>query len=403
MSDQRPPASRPQRQNDDEAEENDPPPPLPPPQPEPAAAPPNHHTGRSHYQAPEEEAPIIPIFPNEISRHIISFFAVQTIMNKQTVSKTFRKALQRALQDKKKPNAGKFKTKKELRVATNKLIKCKYVKFDPGLAEEIAQEYGWIMNLWDVSEIEDFSALFMSKSKFNEDISMWNVANGRDFRAMFRKVRAFKGDLSRWNLESAVNLSEMFDRASSFCSDLSKWDVSSVENMHSMFRDASSFASDLSKWDTGKVRKMSYMFSDASSFSSDLSRWNTGNVEYAAQMFYGASKFQSDLSGWNTESIRDMSCMFSYATLFKADLSRWNVDRALQHPNSTYGLFVNCSIKPEDVKDWKGWNFTLANNFHDVFKGYYVIYPEWEQFKRQLILEEQEAASKKKEGKDVNP
>ena len=378
--------------NEEEEEEDDPP---SPPRPEPAPAPPNN-IGRNR-QAPEEEAPIIPIFPNEISRHIISFFAVQTIMNKQSVSKTFRKALLRALKEKKKPNAGKFKTKQQLKVATNKLIKCKYIKFDPDLAEEIAQEYGWIMNLWDVSEIEDFSYLFAFKEKFNEDISMWNVSSGRDFSSMFLNAKAFKGDLSEWNLENATTLNEMFARASSFCSDLSQWNVASVESMSGMFARVSSFTSDLSKWETGNVTNMSEMFLGASSFQSDLSGWETGNVAIAAGMFREASTFQSDLSGWNTASIIDMRCMFCNATLFKADLSRWNVDRALQDDsNSTYGMFFNCSIKPKDVKEWTGWNFTLANNFRNVFQMYRESSNGWERFKRQL---EEEAASKNQDSK----
>ena len=347
------------RNENEEADEG----PPSPPRPEPAPAPPGS-IGRNR-QALEEEALILPSLPNEISRHICSFLGVQDILCKQTVSKTFQKAAISALEEKKKPSAGIFKTKKQLKVATDKLITCKYIKFDPKLAEEIARDYGWIMNLWDVSEIEDFSWLFAFKEKFNEDISMWNVGNGRDFRAMFLNAKAFKGDLSRWNLESATALDQMFAGASSFCSDLSQWNVASVEFMIQMFAEASSFKSDLSEWDTGKARNMTFMFLGASSFVSDLSRWNTSNLAIAVGMFRGASSFESDLSSWNTASIRNMMGMFYNATLFKADLSGWNVDRLPR--DGIKFMFFNCSIKPEDVQHWTGWDFTLANNFRDVF------------------------------------
>ena len=352
--------------NEEEADED----PSSPPRPEPPAPAPPNNIGRNR-QTPEEEALILPPLPNETWTHICSFLGVQDILRTETVSRTYQKAARRALKEKKKPNAGIFKTKKQLKVATDKLITCKYVKFDPKLAEEIATDYGWIMNLWDVSQIEDFSWLFANQRKFNEDISMWKVGSGRYFGAMFLNVEGFKGDLSRWNLESAENLDWMFQGASSFCSDLSKWNLASVESMYSIFDGALSFTSDLSKWDTGKVRNISHMFAGASSFQSDLSGWNTSNVLEARGMFRGASSFESDLSGWNTASIRDMSYMFCKATLFKADLSGWNVDRALQDPFSTHGMFLNCSIKPEDVQDWTGWDCTLANSFRGVFLVFY--------------------------------
>ena len=384
--------------NENEEEEDRP----SPSQPEPAPAPPNNIDQSNHETTPEEEALILPSLPNEISRHICSFLGVQDILCKQTVSKPFQKGLKQALEDKAKPNAGKFKTAKKLKAATNKFCNCKYVKFDPEVAEEIARDYGWNMNLWDVSEIRSFRRLFRNKRKFNEDISMWNVANGRDFRKMFSNAVSFKGDLSSWNLESATTLNRMFEEASSFCSDLSRWNVASVVDMCGMFEYASSFTSDLSKWETGSVRCMGGMFSGASSFQSDLSGWNTGKLENARGMFRGASSFQSDLSGWNTENLRSVGCMFFNATLFKADLSEWSLARVPQYyPNSddpnpvfTFGMFYRCSIMPEDVKDWTGWNFTLANEFRCVFEGHGRT-SEFDRFKRQL--EEEEAASKKQD------
>ena len=66
--------------------------------------------------------------------------------------------------------------------------------------------YGDI-NTWDVSEINNFSALFSywrnsGASNFNSDISNWDVSSGNNFMHMFANARLFNGDIGSWDVSS---------------------------------------------------------------------------------------------------------------------------------------------------------------------------------------------------------
>ena len=199
----------------------------------------NNNNGAAAGEAPEEdqEPPLIPGLPNtDVTDYIFSFLGVRTLFQKQTVSKQFQKQCNKSLKAKKKEGAGVFRTKQQLTTAVGKVCKCMYEAYSDELAEEIAREYGFVMNDWDVSEVVDFSYVFSCQRKFNENIRNWNVGKGRNFKGMFFMASSFTGDLSRWNMSNARNLNDMFYEASSFNGDLSSWDVSQVREMTGMLR-----------------------------------------------------------------------------------------------------------------------------------------------------------------------
>ncbi|KAL7440302.1 hypothetical protein ACHAXH_006188, partial [Discostella pseudostelligera] len=113
---------------------------------------------------------------------------------------------------------------------------------------DVGTEYGWPMETWCVSNIQDMSYLFSGQSGFTEDISGWDVSSVTNMSYMFYNAYTFNVDLSSWDVSSVTDIREMFYNATAFNGNLSSWDVSSVTTMNAMFQYASAFSSDLSSW-----------------------------------------------------------------------------------------------------------------------------------------------------------
>lgn len=102
--------------------------------------------------------------------------------------------------------------------------------------------------------------VFQDAVRFNGDISTWDVSNVYDFSGMFIDCSEFTGDLSLWNTGNALVMSSMFYQATKFHGQgLAKWSVSNVFYFDYMFADAVSLTEDLSSWDVSSVQSMKYM------------------------------------------------------------------------------------------------------------------------------------------------
>ena len=190
-----------------------------------------------------------------------------------------------------------FDSTLELRQAVKQYVSKDH--FDARLAET----YGWPMNNWNVSLVEDFSELFAKKQSFGSTES-----------------------LSGWDMSRATDLSLMFWHCTNFdSSSLSEWDVSNVHNLERTFFGATNFNGDLSRWQTSRVTNMMGVFWRASSFNQPLDTWDLSKTVDTSRMFAEAHSFDQDLSRWNTETVRDMSFMFMQATSFSQDLSKWQI------------------------------------------------------------------------------
>jgi surface protein len=91
----------------------------------------------------------------------------------------------------------------------------------PQEAEEFAQTYGYPINQWDVSSLQNFALVFNNMDTFSEDISSWNVSNATSMNAMFMDASSVNHDLSSWNVSNVTNMNRMFCYARSFNQDFS--------------------------------------------------------------------------------------------------------------------------------------------------------------------------------------
>lgn len=172
-----------------------------------------------------------------------------------------------------------------------------YFEGDDDTVSMIKKEYGWPMNDWCVSYVEDFSYLFSHER-----------TNGL--------YESFNEDLSNWNTFSAINMSHMFHGLKIFNSELTNWDVSKVTDLQGMFSGAEQFNQDISNWDVSNVIFAESMFRNATSFNQDLSKWNVTNIRNFYAMFMGASSFQRDLCDWEdkfSEEVRNFTDMFAFS------------------------------------------------------------------------------------------
>jgi len=257
---------------------------------------------------------------------ILTFFDVTALTKWMRVCKRWNAACTKVIDYKALPARKIFESNLELRSVVKDYVKKRGV-------DKIAAKYGWPIDRWDVSQIQDFSCIFEHQEPFNENIGSWNVSN-------------------------ALNMNGMFYMAVSFNSDLSCWDVSKVEEMKYMFKGASSFNNQsLLKWNTGNVKDMRSMFSASGyydimknvmvcasyAFNQDLSSWDVSKVWNMNSMFYGASSFQQDISSWNISNVKDLDYMFHGATSFHQNLSSWEVSNEIQDNMKSIYVWSNIS------------------------------------------------------------
>jgi len=241
--------------------------------------------------------------------------------------------------------------------------------------------YGPI-STWDVSAIDDMSALFSGKIAFNDDVSGWDVSSVTTMERMFKGATSFDQNIGSWAVSRVTTMKEMLHNASTFHQDLgwcvvpnvdttdaftgsgcgslavsdtcgvstlcftsksdlviavgawiggdtttyghvSAWDVSAVTDMAALFS-GSPFNDDISGWDVSRVTTMEAMFLFAYNFNQDLGSWNVSRVENMRAMFYQAPVFNQSVGSWDVARVTTMERMFEGAAAFEQDLG-WRV------------------------------------------------------------------------------
>jgi surface protein len=173
--------------------------------------------------------------PEDLFPSILSHWDVVTLVEKKRVCQDWKLLCTDAIDAKRTETTQKtFRTNQELKDVVKKY--CGYYE-DPILAdthgysqvcspedaEEIATTYGWPINKWDVSNVQDFSHIFATNQGFNEDIGSWNVSNATSMIAMFFMAKAFNQDISSWDVSNVRKMLYMFVDTGSFNQDLSSW------------------------------------------------------------------------------------------------------------------------------------------------------------------------------------
>ncbi len=90
------------------------------------------------------------------------------------------------------------------------------------------------MKDWDMSTIENTSAMFASCSLFNEAIGNWTMDSLEDMEGMFQLATAFNQDIGNWNVSNVANFEDLFLGATDFNQSLANWDISATTDMDDM-------------------------------------------------------------------------------------------------------------------------------------------------------------------------
>ena len=108
----------------------------------------------------------------------LEYLDTVTLIQKKPVNKYWQEVCTQTIDNKCRGNKKKFATNYELRKAVH-MYSPSYEKENtavchPKDAESIAASYGYPINVWDVSNVQDFSCIFCRKSRFNEPIRITN-------------------------------------------------------------------------------------------------------------------------------------------------------------------------------------------------------------------------------------
>lgn len=183
-----------------------------------------------------------------------------------------------------------------------------------GYTKQLANTYGWPIDNWDVSRLNNFSGVFFQQVSFNEDIHSWNVSNATTMNRMFCNAASFNQNINSWNVANVTDMSGMFYRTN-FNNNISSWNTSNAICMQFVFAH-SPFNNDISSWNTAQVQTISGMFCKSTAFNQDISNWDTGQVTDMDHLFFEATAFNQNLSTWNTANVTSMHLVFSNATAF---------------------------------------------------------------------------------------
>jgi len=251
------------------------------------------------------------------------------------------------------------------------------------------------VNLWNVSNINDFSYMFRNNDSFTQDLNRWefSTSNSLDInvRAMFADTDNFNGNISDWNTSRFKNMNAIFLNAKNFNQDLSNWDTSNATTLSLAFYGASSFNNGEAPgafnnpltWNTANATSMDRTFYGSSAFNQSIHNWNTSKVTTMSQMFNNALRFNqpidthTDANGvrlWDTSQVTSMDRMFASASAFNQPLDNWNLSKV----KTVSKMFSNATsfnngdpagTDPDWTNGIHSWNLTSATDLSSMFNN----------------------------------
>ena len=184
---------------------------------------------------------------------------------------------------------------------------------------------------------------------------------------MFYQCTSLTGpaNINNWDISNINNISAMFGGAILFNQNISNWDTSKVIDMRGLFANTTAFNQNISNWDTSKVFDMSYMFDSAIAFNQDISNWDTSNVLNMFRMFLATPQFNQNLGNWQLNPNVNMGAM-----LFNTGMDCVNYSATLMgwaaNPNTPNGRSLGADGRQYGTEALpalttlanKGWTFT---------------------------------------------
>ena len=176
-------------------------------------------------------------------------------------------------------------------------------------------KYGHIA-YWNVSNISNFSDLFMGYENFDENINSWNMSSAKTTKNMFKGATKFNQPLDKWDMSNVTDMAGMFQDTERFNQPINGWNTSKCTTIMDMFKNARDFNQPLDKWNTSKVINMDKVFYNTEKFDQDISSWDVGNVKTMIQIFAHSKSFDQDLSKWKFENLHVLRGPFIKANTF---------------------------------------------------------------------------------------
>ena len=114
----------------------------------------------------------------------------------------------------------------------------------------VSGEQTEIPEVWDFSQVNDFSGLFQGIQDFSRlgFIETWDVSKVTIMDGTFVKCTTFNIPLNNWNVSNVTRMTFMFFGCTTFNQPLDKWNVSNVKEMSSMFFMCTNFNQPLNNW-----------------------------------------------------------------------------------------------------------------------------------------------------------
>jgi surface protein len=244
---------------------------------------------------------------------------------------------------------------------------------------ELAHQGGYIQDLdlsgWDVSQVRNFSNMFLMSRYLPTTISIanWDTGNATNMEGMFLGIQHRIQNIAlNWNTSNVTNMSEMFNNTN-YNGDISGWDTSKLTNMEGMFGANNYFNGDLSNWNTSRVTHMTRVFQNTERFNGNISSWDTSNVTDMSYVFSGARAFNQDISSWNISKVDKMYAMFSEAWAFNQDISSWDVKNVTDMAN----MFSNTRAFNQDISSWDTTNVTTMKDMFANATGFNQDISTW--------------------------
>lgn len=195
---------------------------------------------------------------------------------------------------------------------------------------------------WDTSKVTTMARMFKSAEKWVGDLQFLDTSSVTDMSYMFQGATLFEGDgLDIWDVSQVQNFNFMFNRATNFNCDISSWNLESAEYMEGMFVSAVSFNQYVSDWDMTTLQSVGGMFEGAKAFNQVVC-WETlqegTNVD---SMFCDAhAKAQLDPCCVVSESLITKSCCNGSCNTFCSP-----------KPDSDTGLVSNDGLTDDSLVD----------------------------------------------------